>query len=343
MKGTASGTRALSPLLYGLLDERLPDGVLRVTDAGIATRLRETYTITGNQTRPVVQVAYPGERYICRCVFCDDRSGHLYVNSRYGQWNAHTQSYLTHLVKCFRRDCLADWRHGRELAEFLFGARGGSARVRGQDLVLRPGVQPEDTARLVPIEPPGRMCPLTRLYNKHPARQFLLDRGYSLEELETVYGVAFCNSSRDPLVEGRIWIPLRQDGELVFWQARYPGDLDWKKSNIRKYMNLDRPVKGLTLYNHDVARTQPLVVVTEGVTDVWKVGKPGVALLGKHASPRQLDLLAAGWGDRCIVILLDADDPDAGQAAEKIRLQLLSRPDVSSTALHWARRLSGIS
>jgi hypothetical protein len=322
----------LSPILYDLLEERLPGGVLRVTDPGMAASLQEVYDVVGKEIRPTIKVASPGERYICRCIFCDDRSGHLYVNHLYGRWSTHTNSYMTHLVKCFRSDCLADCRNRKHLADVIFS--GGA--VCGEDLVLREGIKPDCPDKLVPIKPPGQMIALSKLYLGHPARTFLTNnpnRRYDIRELEDVFQVAYCVDSPNSLLVGRLYIPLFMDGKLVYWQMRWANDLNWKETSIKKYLNLDKPVKRLTLYNYDVARTQPLVVVCEGATDVWAVGKPGVALLGKHASGPQLDLLAANWGDRCIVILLDADDPDAAKAAEKLRKQLLSRPDVKAPVL----------
>jgi DNA primase len=59
--------------------------------------------------------------------------------------------------------------------------------------------------------------------------------------------------------------------------------------------------------------------VVEGVTDVWRVGPPAVALFGKSASPEQARLLAAGWYGKPVVILLDAD---AAEEAEKLRRQV---------------------
>jgi hypothetical protein len=46
--------------------------------------------------------------------------------------------------------------------------------------------------------------------------------------------------------------------------------------------------KSRLLYNEDLARQQPLVLVCEGVTDVCRVGPAEVALFGKSASRQQL-------------------------------------------------------
>lgn len=56
------------------------------------------------------------------------------------------------------------------------------------------------------------------------------------------------------------------------------------------------------------------MVVCEGVTDIWRVGAPGVAILGKHASDEQVRLLSLGWADKVAVVLLDTDA--AAEAAE---------------------------
>jgi DNA primase len=118
---------------------------------------------------------------------------------------------------------------------------------------------------------------------------------------------------------GRIYVPIRMGGRLVGWQGRYAGELDWGATGKPKYYNAPGMRKGQLLYNYDQALRQPLVVVVEGVTDVWRVGPAGVALFGKSASPEQARLLAAGWHGKPVVVLLDAD---AADEAEKVRRQV---------------------
>ena len=105
-----------------------------------------------------------------------------------------------------------------------------------------------------------------------------------------------------------IVIPIRMQRDLVGWQARYPADLDWKATGQRKYYNLPGMPKRLFLYNYDTARLYSVVVVVEGVTSVWRMGGPVVAIFGKSLSEQQRRMLLE-WD--LVVFMLDNDDESA--------------------------------
>jgi hypothetical protein len=263
-----------------------------------------------------------GEEYIVACPFCADQRGHLYINHRYGLRDSETGSDNTGLAHCFRRDCLSDPEHRRELADRVFSL---VAHDFGSEVRLAPSSGNETfVRRSTAIGPPGELVALTDLPEDHRARQYLTGRGFDLAELGRLCGVAYCVEPccyRE--MATRLYIPIRMGGRLVGWQGRYAGELDWGAAGKPKYYNAPGMRKGQLLYNYDQALRQPLVVVVEGVTDVWKVGPAGVALFGKSASPEQARLLAAGWHGKPVVVLLDAD---ATEEAEKVRQQV--------TALH---------
>ena len=74
--------------------------------------------------------------------------------------------------------------------------------------------------------------------------------------------------------------------------------------------------KSTLLYNFDNAKGSPFVVVFEGITDVWRLGSPGVALLGKSLSYQQRTLLQQTWcNNEPIIVVLD---PDAQEESEGI-------------------------
>jgi DNA primase len=122
------------------------------------------------------------------------------------------------------------------------------------------------------------------------------------------------------MMRDRIYIPIFRDGVLVGWQGRWPADLNWRAVDFPKYYTSPGLKKSQLLYNQDLARQQPLVVVCEGVSDVWRVGPAGVALLGKTASREQIRLLATGWGGKPAIVLLDADaEQDARILTDQLR------------------------
>jgi hypothetical protein len=97
------------------------------------------------------------------------------------------------------------------------------------------------------------------------------------------------------------------DGELVGWQCRYIGDIDWKKAGFAKYYTRPGMPKRLMFYNYDQAKKYPLVVLTEGISDVWAVGPQAIAMLGKKLHASQERLLCSTWGKGLVVLLLDPD------------------------------------
>jgi DNA primase len=103
------------------------------------------------------------------------------------------------------------------------------------------------------------------------------------------------------------------NGALVGWQARAPRDVPrtgFGGDPSPKYLNRHGFQRRSFLYGFDTARASDFVVVCEGVTDVWKVGPPAVALFGKQATSEQRHLLVRTWGHGTLIVLLDADARD---------------------------------
>jgi hypothetical protein len=108
----------------------------------------------------------------------------------------------------------------------------------------------------------------------------------------------------------RIMAPFFQHGMMVGWQGRYVGEPPHK--GVIKYYTTPHIPKRSILYNHDRAKDHPFVAVFEGITDVWRFGDPGVALLGKSMAYGQRLLLQQSWPGKPIIICLD---PEAREEA----------------------------
>jgi DNA primase len=106
-------------------------------------------------------------------------------------------------------------------------------------------------------------------------------------------------------MQGRIYIPIWMNNQLVSWQGRWPEDLNWKAVSIPKYYNRPGP-KGRMFYNNDTAMNWPFVVVVEGIPSVWRIGGPAVSMLGKSMTGPQR-LLLQRWAGKPIIIMLDHD------------------------------------
>jgi DNA primase len=100
------------------------------------------------------------------------------------------------------------------------------------------------------------------------------------------------------------------DLQLVGWQARM---LESNHGAAPKYLTSTGTQKSRLLYNFPNARkaSGPAIIV-EGVTDVWKIGRSAVALLGKSMSPEQLRWIGTWFALRAVIVWLDRDaEPEA--------------------------------
>lgn len=304
---TTSGTQPLNLQLYRLLANRF--GAVTLASPGIGFRGTVRRVFDGKELRNRYESDVAGEYYRINCPYCNDTRQRLWVNHMYGQADpANPQRRLLWLAACYNEQCLEDYDNATDFENRVFGHLNRDAR--GKFRVLKGA---EETATLKEVAMPGTMLPLTRMSQHHTAVQYLEERGFTCAALETLYGVSFClESDTFPICAGRLIIPIYMHGELVGWQARFPGELDWSKSRVPKYYGLPGMPKRLMLYNYDRAKQYRTAVIVEGVTDVWKVGGPAVALLGKKAHPMQRKLLSEF--DAAILAL----DPDASDDAAEL-------------------------
>jgi hypothetical protein len=156
-----------------------------------------------------------------------------------------------------------------------------------------------------PAQPPGHLIPLDQLPESHPALRYIIDRGFSRWSLQHEYGVAYCEHALMPygMASNRLYIPIHRNGVLVGWQCRYLGTPE--SGAPPKYFSMRGMPKNKLLYNFDNAKDSALVVVCEGPTDVWRIGRPAVAIFGKTLSQAQKLLLETHWLHRPIVLMLD--------------------------------------
>lgn len=315
----------LNPYLYNRLNKVFAHdgGVRRIANRGVEAAITHIKRVKDGKYRTQID---GGEKYVLNCPFCGDTKGRLYVGYLYGTADdADDGRFHYNLAVCFRRDCLKEnwWKLRNNVVSDFESDRKFLAMAK-----LRPGQSvARDPNKLVPVSPPGAVVTLTELPSDHIALQYLRDqRKYDPEELAKVWRVGVClESSEFWTMEGRIYVPMTMDNVLVGWQGRWPRDLNWKTATIPKYYNLPGMPKSLMLYGYDTAKNYPTVVLCEGVSDVWRIGPQGCALLGKTLSPPLADLVVKTWGKGVIIILLDGNDPDAVEKANRIERQLKPR------------------
>ena len=288
----------LRPELYKRLKGRLGD----VETANEGEEFRGS--VTWNPARKCfdMQVIWPGEYYRVNCAFCNDTRKRLWINHRWALYVKELGSDNLWLAICFNENCLSVPGRARQLRDLVF-----DDFLRGHQLdLVRPGrAAPRERVR--EARWPGVTYPLHQLPADHPACLYLRGRGFDPAWLGEKLQVAYCSHSEDwcRQAQGRIIIPIFRHGQLVGWQGRLIGQPASRE--VPKYFSMPGMARRQLLYNLDVARAYPHVVVCEGPTDVWRFGPEAVALLGKQSASLQRDLIRTYWRDGVVVILLDAN------------------------------------
>lgn len=214
----------LCPALYARLKAVFPGSII------VANQGEELVGVNAvdSSGRRRMAVVNSGEYYRVNCPFCTDTRKRLWISYRFSEY-----PWLAH---CFNETyCLSgpDGRPRRQrIQQWLFET------TRPVKLPTAAGFT-TDEAVVGPVDLPGDVTPVDRLPYDHQARRYLLDRGYDLAHLARDFGVGYVDRVYDPTqhrpLEGRIFIPIVMDGELVGWQGRWPADLRWKEVRMPKY------------------------------------------------------------------------------------------------------------
>lgn len=162
---------------------------------------------------------------------------------------------------------------------------------------------------IVTYTPPG-LTPL-----KTPQINFLEKRNFDPKQLEENYQIKAFGPITLSGFAHRIFIPIFSNGKMVSWlarsisgktEAKYRPCPKEKESVFHKHV----------LYALDQMEGNSIVVV-EGTSDVWRLGKGAVATFGTITSSFQRALLLQRF--KRIFILFDMDENEAGQiAGEKL-------------------------
>jgi hypothetical protein len=312
--------RILNLTLYRLLQQRF--GTVWVANDG--ERMTGRVVTAGNRLRYAVLTS--GEYYRVNCPFCNDTRGRLWINHRWGVGVGSEVSHGTGFqgdpmwwaATCYNENCLESYTKRKQLAKDVWDKL---PRERSRPIEIDRGETTQ--LSLTPRELPGQCVALRSLNGNHHAIQYLRTRGLDPLRLNDMYGVVYCESAPPPdtTASGRLVFPIHMYGNRVGWQARYVGDLDWKKTGVPKYY---------TQRQLHVKQTSPFCIVVEGVTDAIAIGPGAVALYGKSMSNAQFDMLSLNW--RQVVVMLDNDAYKESEAncqrlqesVEAVRVQLPS-------------------
>ena len=162
---------------------------------------------------------------------------------------------------------------------------------------------------IVTYTPPG-LTPL-----KTPQINFLRKREFDPKQLEENYQIKAFGPITLSGFSHRIFIPIFSNGKIVSWLARSISD-----KTEAKYRPCPKEKESIfhkhVLYDLDRVEGNSVVVV-EGTSDVWRLGKGAVATFGTMTSSAQRAILLQRF--KRIFILFDTDENEAGQiAGEKL-------------------------
>jgi len=182
---------------------------------------------------------------------------------------------------------------------------------------------------------PGTIIDINQVAHSNDAYRYLTsvrDRVFDVDYLTDTFGVKYCSKGYKFRMRGTEYntanslvFPIWMNNEIAGWQSRLvydPAKLDdttcaalgfpkedGKYLRPSKYFTSTGMQKSQVLYNFDLAKRYPMVVLTEGVFDVFSVGPQAVAALGKDYHDNQISLIKTYWDHA--VILLDPEDKTA--------------------------------
>lgn len=321
----------LNPYLFALMRSKFGD--VHVINRG--QELEGYYTNTMNCYGTVVTrfvITRRGESYIANCPCCGDERRRLSVNYKFGIYDDMTSSRGFELWKCYNEECQNDPDKRKQFIDELY-----YTLVKNKnDIEYQPNfdnISSTSEKLLQKCEFPGELIPINKLPDTHIAVKYLRgDRKFDLDELYNSWGISYSphveSNIKGAASQGCIIIPVTFNGVMIGWQARYPGELDWKLIKRPKYLTYYP--KSLSVYGIDYVKDSKYVVLVEGATDVWRYGYGAVCFFGKKASLEQATIMAKRLNNRPLVLIPDRNDPDseAGffDSASMIRNQGYSGP-----------------
>lgn len=122
-----------------------------------------------------------------------------------------------------------------------------------------------------------------------PYRRYLAKRGFDPDDIEAQYRIKAGGIVGE--WKYRIIIPVYYEGRLVTYQGRdITGNTDLRYKTLSVEKSVENPKH--CLYNQDAVEGKENIIVCEGVTDVWKMGKGSVATLGTSTTEEQIRKLS---------------------------------------------------
>ena len=277
----------LNPLLYSRLLARF--NRITVSHAGEEALVFPETNVFGQQRYRFKG----GEYYQVCCPFCDDTRFRLWINYLWGHYDEKYKTSHKDLLICYNEQCMQ--RNPSNVDKLYHEVYGTMDAQTVRQSPIRPGISVAGRE----IGSPGRVISLNDLPLDHIANQYLLSRSFEPRDLATKYNLGYCEEPAVdyPAMWNRLVIPVYTNGQYVGFQGRL------LREGHPKYYFPTGATKTDWLYNMDNARHYPVLVITEGVTKVWRVGPFAVATFGSSMSGKQPTYIAEMAAQADFVVL----------------------------------------
>ena len=319
----------INPYLYKRLMGAADENGVKVSNQGLAASFCSPPASAGySRKQAFPMVPRWGEVYHLCCPFCDDSTHRLYFSHLCGAkvklpGRDRPLRFSKFLCDCKNEKCQAENPGFSAWLDALMPTSGGILDLSSADAVpSRISSQIPGLFTFAPRQLPSPCYPITSgMVPEHAKRYLTTERkvGFDLQTLQDTYGVGYSpkgatyKNAMDETVEmfeERMVVPITFGLHLIGWQARILRETRKGHKDI-KYLTSPGMQKQELLYNIDRAILCNFCVIVEGITDVWRVGAPGVCLLGKSISDMHKKILKSGWGtDGGILVMLDPEEHD---------------------------------
>ena len=296
-----------------------------------------------------VSLSYWGETFQFSCPYCDDERDRFFVSGFAGsrlQVKDNAVKVRDRVYSCKNEGCQSTFAAQKEMDKIISDSQVAKLLHPDEECVdsfiKKNAGDVEGNSCLTinnrNIKLPDGLLPISSKNIPDYVRDYICDRGFSAHELSTVFGIKICTpKSRVTGIDGKhgysfgyyaMLIPLISRRLCLGWQARLipyvKGKLltpaeervylkecskDPKRRFIKKYNFAKGIEKNKGFYNMDTALYSKNIVLCEGVTDAWKLGKNAIASYGKTLSQAQIEIMKLmwGWGATSLVIAYDSD------------------------------------
>lgn len=150
-----------------------------------------------------------------------------------------------------------------------------------------------------------------------PQRRYLESRGFDCDELREIWSIGSIGIA--PRLSWRVYIPIHFHGKVVSWTTRSVSEKSPKRYINARDHEETLPAKSV-LYGIDHVKHS--VIVVEGPTDVWRIGKGSAATMSVNYTKEQISLLS----DIPIRVVCFDSEKDAQKRALKLVRELSAYP-----------------